>query len=149
MISVATNHFAGISNTVILKFFVANKLPAWNGIHDQNTQFVAGSQKSRRLWIMRATHKIKTSQFDFKGIAVLSIVGKCIPDVWIFLMTVGSAQFQLLSVQHKTVFGWEREGTNADFFSQWINSYIIAYHCNLQEVKVRTIGWPQFRTLNW
>src|SRR5665647_1149128 len=98
MVAVAAYHLACVANTVVLKCFASHKLPTRNCIHYENAQFIAGSKEGRRLRIMRAAHKIKSGLLNFPGIAILRVVRNSIPDIRIFLVTVGSAKLQFLTV---------------------------------------------------
>lgn len=124
MVTVAVYHIADILVAVLLKSFIAEKLPARYGVHHQNAQLITGIQKRRRRRVMRTANKVQPGILNFPGIAVLGVITQSITDVRVLLMAVGAYNIQFLTIQIKTT-RFKAEGFDADFLNLLINYLII------------------------
>ena len=104
MIPVLHYHVLGIPHGLILPLLISDVLPPRNLRKHQKPQFIAPVKKMMRLRIMRGTHRIQL-QFVFQNICIPFLHGfrHRISHIRIALVPVQSPQFQLPSIQIKTV----------------------------------------------
>ena len=115
MVPIAPDHVANILISPVNKSLVlVVELPSGNRFDGQQSQFVAGIQYGRILRIVSQAYHVESVHADLIHVPVLCLVGDGIADIRIFLMPVGSFQFQRFSVDNESFFTAHFETADAD-----------------------------------
>ena len=102
MIPIAPDHFPDVANRDVLPLQVPDVLPAGDLFENQQSKFIAGVQKIRRLWIVRGTDNVAMQVvLQYPRIAALNARRHGPADVRKRLMPVQPAQFHVSAVQPK------------------------------------------------